>query len=621
MFQPNASSSSSGGTGSGSKNYLAVVVTSNGTNVGNGDFELGATTGWNLGTVTLTNGIPTGIPSFSSGASGNLSISTMTAGSQIAGTYSLSYLSSAATTAGNFLHSSAFFIDQEDQAKVMTFKFYYQNQNSTVGNWSGTSSNSFGVAIWDQTNSAWIVPAGGFGMTQNTGCGYCTGTFQTTSNSTSYRLVIYNANATASGITVYFDDFVLGPQTAPIGVPASDGVSFAPVINGFVTVTNQNASWWRIGDSLRMRGFAIGSSALGANFGLCFPQPWMTVDSTKVGISTYQLCGELTNTNAGTGLKPICIGGATGINYTAQGTSLLAQLANVQFAVNSNFTFDVQVPITGWSSNVQMSPDTDTRVVSLSASNNAGSATANTAIAGWTINKDTHGAFVTGGTYTVPVSGDYVATFMAATTSGTPLAQIYKNGALFAKGIGSGVRTIVTVELPGLVAGDLITPRLDTTLTLTSTATDTLFSINRLSGPSVVAATESVSMGYNTSVTSTTTGTPTQLAFTVKEWDTHNAFSSNNLYTVPVSGKYLVMASAQWAGATSNQTLFLFKNGSSLRQLQQGTSGAIQMSGCTEVSCVAGDTLAVYGQQLSGGTVLLNGSSSVNWIQISRVGN
>ena len=88
------------------------------------DFENNSTTGWSLGTVgTLTNGIPTGSPTFGSGASGNLSISVVSSG-QLAGAYSLSYASSAATTQGNMFASSAYTIDAEDQAKVLTFKFY-----------------------------------------------------------------------------------------------------------------------------------------------------------------------------------------------------------------------------------------------------------------------------------------------------------------------------------------------------------------------------------------------------------------------------------------------------------------------------------------------------------------
>ena len=51
-------------TSDGPKNYITY-----------GTFENNATTGWSLGTIgTLTNSLPTGTPTFGSGASVNLSI-------------------------------------------------------------------------------------------------------------------------------------------------------------------------------------------------------------------------------------------------------------------------------------------------------------------------------------------------------------------------------------------------------------------------------------------------------------------------------------------------------------------------------------------------------------------
>ena len=203
-------------TGSGgAKNYLGTV---NDVNL-NGDFELGNTTGWSLGTIgTLTGGIPTGTPTFGSGASGNLSISAVSSG-QLAGSYSLSYLSSAATTAGNMLSSDAFTIDIADQAKVLRYEFSYKAQtNPNNANWSGSSSSSFGIAAWDVTNSVWLGVPGRFGMIQSSGVGVAEGTFQTNSNTSQIRFIVYNANATTGAVTVYFDDFALGPQSTSTGL-------------------------------------------------------------------------------------------------------------------------------------------------------------------------------------------------------------------------------------------------------------------------------------------------------------------------------------------------------------------------------------------------------------------
>jgi len=187
----------------GAKNYLVNPVA-----------ETGTTTGWSLGNVTLTSNLPTGTPTFGSGASGNLAL-TATSTTPLSGAYSFSYASSAATTAGNFLASDAFTVDTADLGKVLSFSFYYKaTSNPSNGNWSGTTSNSFAVAIYDVTagGANWLIPVGIFNIIQSSGTGICSGSFQSSVTAgQQYRIVIYNANATAGAITLYFDQFVLGP--------------------------------------------------------------------------------------------------------------------------------------------------------------------------------------------------------------------------------------------------------------------------------------------------------------------------------------------------------------------------------------------------------------------------
>jgi len=174
--------------------------------ISNPSIEDGTTTGFSLGNVTLPSNFPSGVPTFGSGASGTLAL-TASSSSPLAGSYSLLYADSAATTAGNFVATDAFTVDLEGQAKVMQWKaFYKASVNPTNGNFSGTSSNSFGWAIYDVTNSAWIQPAGVYNMVQNSGVGMASGTFQTSSTGTSYRLVMYNGNASSGAISMQLDD-------------------------------------------------------------------------------------------------------------------------------------------------------------------------------------------------------------------------------------------------------------------------------------------------------------------------------------------------------------------------------------------------------------------------------
>jgi len=118
--------------------------------------------------------------------------------------------SSGVLSAGQGFISNAFTIDAEDQAKVLTFSFAYQAVSGTM-NFSGTSSNTWAVYIYDATVGTWIQPAGVYNLVQSSGAGLATGTFQTTSSSTSYRIAVICINATGGAVSMKFDDFFVGP--------------------------------------------------------------------------------------------------------------------------------------------------------------------------------------------------------------------------------------------------------------------------------------------------------------------------------------------------------------------------------------------------------------------------
>jgi hypothetical protein len=144
------------------------------------------------------------------------------------------------------LITDALTLDTKAQASVQTFSFFYKVTSNGTGtpNFSGTSSNAIGVAIYDVTNSAWIQPAGVFNLVQSSGVGKSSGTFQVPSNCTSVRLAVYFPNSTAasggSPFTVVFDDFVLGPQNVGLGsIPkASTFQTFTTGSGTYTTPTN-----------------------------------------------------------------------------------------------------------------------------------------------------------------------------------------------------------------------------------------------------------------------------------------------------------------------------------------------------------------------------------------------
>jgi hypothetical protein len=601
----------------GSKNYIQY-----------NNFSNNATTGWGLGTATLTSALPTGAPTFGSGASGNLTLST-TASGTLSPPYSLSLASSAATTAGNFIASDAITLDVEDQAKVMAFKFYYSpTVNPTNANWSGTSSNSFGVAIYDVTNSAWIIPAGVFNLVQGSGVGIAQGTFQTPSNMTSFRLVIYNANATSNSITLLYDDFYVGPQALAFGPAMSDWVAYTPTFTGFGTVNTSTFYSRRVGDSLEIHGkWTCGTPtgvAAAITLGYNGTNANVSTDSTK--ISSVTAVGSAAQTFASTtsfNVVPLASAGATSINFGYQSsTTPSITVANGSAFANASDVLSVHalVPISGWSSNTVMSQDSNTRVVAARyVSGSTQSVSSGTTMTYGTQVYDTHGAY-SGSTYTAPVSGFYRITaavgFGGVTTSGLSIS-IKKNGTAILVsqspvGAATNVQGVCTGEVQ-LTSGDAITvsaAQNSSAQNYDTTANYTYFNISILTGPAVVAASESVNASYtSTSVASAGTGTP--IVFGTKVYDSHSAFSSGTTYTAPITGKYSVKAQSFVSGGF---TIRLYKNGSFLMQ-GSGTTAANMI--IHDVSLLAGETVDIRPDS----TVTMANNATIAFFDIARIGN
>lgn len=613
----------------GAKNYITF-----------NNFENNSTTGWSLGTVgTLTNGIPTGSPTFGSGASGNLSIATISSG-QLAGTYSLSYVSSAATTAGNMLATQAYTLDKEDQAKVMTFKFYYQlaSFSGTQPNFSGTSSNSFGVAAYDVTNSSWMSLAGNFSMTQSVGVGLATGTFQTNATTASIRFVIYNINATNNATTLYFDDFYVGPQTAPIGAVVTDWQTYTPTLTGMGTPTNVNFWSRRVGDSLEVQGYATSGSTTGTQLqmtlGFAGGNGNVTIASA---ISASADVGY--GVNSAATAQSFVILGLAGNNYlqvsqpASAFSSLSPQLANAVINNAQTISFFARVPIVGWSSQVQMSSDTDTRVIAAQYNTNAGTSitAAVTDIPFTALTYDTSGSW-NGSQFVTPVSGYYtIAGSWRSSTSISQNTNVYVNGVFGIRVNIDIANTQVHQLIPGQVklnAGDLLSIRSDATVTLQSSPDSHWIAINRISGPAVIAATETVAAKYQSSQT---TLNPTIINYDTKVYDTHNAVTvgASWIFTAPISGIYDLYATLQLspnAGSfVANDVIQISsrQNGSTVQnsfiRMETTVTSSKQIWIDDSLLLNAGDTVNILNtSNTTAANQNISGGILVNYITISR---
>lgn len=628
-----------------------------------GNFQNLLTTGWSLGTIgTLTNGIPTGTPTFGSGASGNLSISIVTSG-QLSGVGSLAYVSSAATTQGNMLASQVYNVDPSLYAQVMGWSFSYSvPSGASNGNFSGTSSNSFGVAVWDVTNSAWLGTSANFNLVGTSFPPPATGEVQLASNTAQIRFVIYNVNATSGAITLYLDDFFLGPQYPNAIAPAmSDMTAFTPT-GSWTTNTTYTGYYNRVGDEMYLQTrIALSGAPSSGTLYINLPNG-LQIDSNKIQLSNSQTIGYGSTFNAGTNVYEVI----TTTNPSNAG-QLYPQVKNT-ITTQSSITpsvpgtyqsgdyidFFAQVPIAGWSSNTVQSAASNTRVCGALYTVPTGTITSSFSILKYgTLVSDNFAAYsASTGIYTVPVTGLYnisaavpiIATFSAGQSASI---AIYKNGSLAYRGDQSAggnnqelFPAVVVNSIP-LNAGDQISIYAKCTGSGISidTGLDNFFSISLQTGPAVVQASESVNMKYYNS--STVLGATTStVIFTTKDWDTHNSYNnSTGLYTVPISGKYRITSLVSTGGNTASSVpgacyLYARKNQASntnsnqiaalglfVYQVASLSIGPV-WGGSTDLSCLAGDTIDVAClRDPNVGNISLASDARYTYINIERIGN
>jgi len=659
------------GSGAGTKNYIK-----------NPDFDGGATTNWSMKKVSLSSLIPTG------------NIGTADAGHTIAtsssnpleGANSLLVQGASLFTAGNCLVSDAFAIDRQDQAKVMGWSFYYEAVTANM-DFPGTSAGTWAVYIAEVTTAtpdtvvSWIQPAGVYNFTQGTGAGLASGTFQTTATGTAYRLVLVCINSEAAATTLKVDDFQLGPQKVVYGSPVTDWQSYtgATVIDdatgsdiGSYTVNYFYAR--RVGDSLEIK-VRVTSSADRVNTNkLCvtFPNQFQ-INTTGIGDGLY-----------GTAIYYIP---ATGSIFTnCQRSSALRNGINFNKANGDQYTvgeFDngsimiaqALVPIAGLSSSVQMSNDTDTRVVAARYTTTASNSTLNGAITHLdfnTVRYDTHSAGTggagSGKNYIIPVSGYYkisgsIALTSAAWTAGASrYVQLHMNGPEL---ILLGFYPITASATNNLIVNGSITSyftagqsiRLEmqnqtgNTVTTSGDTASNYFQVERVSGPATIAASETVAASYtNSSGQTIPSGINVRLDFNNKIYDTHGMFSNGASYnaitgtwatnpkiTLPISGKYSIKFYSFWASDTVTQQKIraaqFVKNGSAIVQVESiqaytGTYFPSNVILVKDVSFVAGDTLefiVFQNEAVNGGlgTTQRNiyNSGVYTYFEIVRVGN
>ena len=529
-----------------------------------------------------------------------------------------------------------FTIDDADLAKVMQISMDYKVASGTY------ADGDVKIYIYDVTNGVIIEPAG-HSLLNVLDTGKVPASFQTNINSNNYRLIFHVSSTSASAFTLKFDNISVGPVVKSQGFAGTDWKPYTPT-GSWTTNVNYTGQWRRIGDSIEglvtleiVGGIAAGDLTFSAAQlfngigGLSIDINKLTSygssnDTISIGVGQYEDSGALNR------------GGCTvwyqrsfgGIKIAGPSFSDFNGGANtpIAFAAGDSISFTFKLPIVGWSSNVEVSSDTDTRVVSMSyKSVSSTTITASTPLAFITKRHDTHGAWSTN-KFIVPVAGKYRVSFSGFyAASGISDLGVFLNGVEYA-GFMANINTSrnsgsVTVDCK---ANDEITIVPNGSGTITD-ATNVYLSIERLSGPSQIAASESVNARYQaTSGQVFGVGTSTVL-FPTKIYDSHYSFSSNTTYSAPMSGKYSVKVkvTTNTISSVSTNVLNILVNGVVVSSCNYAdsyaTAGGFTFQCIDDIQLVAGDLVTITFTNGFGGSVTAVTTIGQNIFSISRIGN
>lgn len=612
-----------------------------------GTIENNTTRGWSACTLTWSGNAPSGAPTLTAT---QMAISASSV-SPLSSLYSLLLTKSAANAQYQGFVSDAFTIKREDLAKVLTGSFYYEVASGTV-DMSGSSTQSLEIWVYNVNANQWIQPAGYRGLNQSSGPGLVSFTFQTdsTAANNSYRIAVITQQTSTTAYTVKFDNFKVSPQTAPIGPVVTDFQSYTATTSGFNIGTTGTATtrWRRVGDSIHVIGrYVAGGTGISVSGDLrVFLPTGLSFDTSKISLSSTVGAFELHNAGA------YRYGGATlAVDTTQVAFSIRQNAATLgNFAGtgtpevgwfnagNDEISFEFMAPITGWSSQVQLSNDTDTRVVDFKVVQSTNQSISNgvvTKVNFGSVIHDTHGSYSSANSwYVIPVSGYYdlkARVSFVYNATGIRYIVAEKNSAQFlavspilaATTSAGDYTTVVINEEFYFDAGDRVYINavqnsggaLSVSNGNASTENRTALSITRRSGPSVIAANETVAARYTCTQASSVSFT-LPLQFNTRDYDTHNAVTTGAgwKFTAPVSGKYLINV-LMWI-STGFTTLDLYKNGVYFITLNGEVSNKAEGGGST-IHLNAGEFVDVRTGSLH---TTGNFGGSI-YIDITRVGN
>jgi hypothetical protein len=346
------------------------------------DFENGATTGWTAtGCATITAGLPncpgTGGAAFSSSNGGrtkgsNTSSPAVDSSSNIAGTYSMNLATTGAGTAGDGYVSSAYTLDPKVRGGVLSYMISYKVASGTPVQ-QGTSSDTYAVAAYSPAENTFITLSNPFCITKSSGVGTCQGLVTTNTATTSLQFFVYSPVAPSGASSLLFDDVSFGLWLLSQGPPITDTTSTTTLTpNNFGTISLASYFYYRHADRGHFYGSFKSGTEAAATASISLPTG-LVIDSSKLTTTVAQRVGEFSQvrTAAGPTNSPpwdlFYDGSDTAKVYVAfqTGSNVFTKVnASALISNNDSVSFEFDVPVVGWSSNVQMASSTNNGITS-----------------------------------------------------------------------------------------------------------------------------------------------------------------------------------------------------------------------------------------------------------------
>ncbi len=569
--------------------------------------------------------------------------------------------------------SYAFSIPLEHRAKALSIVVPYMVKSGTFTAGTSTTDSDLIIYAYDVTNSRLVEPSSIKLLSNSSSIpDLLRAQIQFDSTCTSARFIIHCASTSASAFTVGFDDIYVGPSEYVYGTPVTDPVAFTPTLTNIPSTSVNIALWHRVGRILKVRGRIELSGAITGDIAIGIPSG-LTIDNSS---TTGTIGGEATLVNgkwnyldaSDSGRVYSSAGatynyGALRVRYRDTTTVTLGMnfyLTNasqpITWATGDQIFYEYEVPIVGWSSSVQMSDQTDSRIVSARYETNAAQSIPNnsaTIIDFGTKTIDTHSAVTTGASwkYTAQVAGKYRVSCKILFTSGGGWVagelvdlMLYKNGTKYSD-LGNTISqtthsTFVAVggsDVIDLNVGDYIDVRVSqnsgASLALNANVQNNNVAIDRISGPNQIAANELVSARIYAAANLTgvnPNNSSVKIAFDTKDHDSHGAFDTvAKRYNIPVAGIYNIDANLLFQSTNvlaNNYICGIYKNGAIAAWVNIDTPTATTqfgLSGSTKLRLVAGDYIEIYlfgtGNN-SASTLTVTGGIAFSSFAISRAG-